>query len=607
MCGIVGYTGKNNSVEILLDSLSGLEYRGYDSAGISIFVNQDITTIKSVGRLERLRNRIEKLYPNLYSTCGIGHTRWATHGKPSDTNAHPHTTEKLSLIHNGIIENYQAIRKDLYDKGYEFVSETDTEVAVKLIDSLYTGNPIRTLFDIQKKLEGSYAFAMIFADHPGQIYAMRNSSTLICAKNEEGSFLSSDMPAILKYTQTYTLINEFEVVCLGSDQITIYTSEKETRNPEWQTAKWTMEQAKKGGFDHFMLKEIFEQPQVLSDTIHPRIIDGFPSFTQDGINDNFWLHFNRISIVACGTALHAGMVGKAIIEKLSHIPVECDIASEFRYRNPIMTKNTLVIVISQSGETLDTLAAVRLAKLRGLPTLAIVNVPGSSISREADYTIYTYAGPEISVASTKAYSVQLSIMYLVAMKLAMTTGTRSFEEIRTLSKGLLEAAEASQQVLKLKEEAKFCAQQFAKIKDLFFFGRGLDYSLSLEGSLKMKEISYIHCEAYAAGEMKHGTIALIAPDVPVVAVCTQEFLLSKMIGNIKEVQSRGANVLLITKEGMEIDPELYNHRIDLPALDDIFMPLVGVIVLQLLAYYSAVIRDLDVDKPRNLAKSVTVE
>ncbi len=607
MCGIVGYTGKNNSVEILLDSLSGLEYRGYDSAGISVFVDQEITTIKSVGRLERLRNRIDKKYPDLYSNCGIGHTRWATHGKPSDANAHPHITDQLSLIHNGIIENYQTLRKDLYDKGYEFVSETDTEVAVKLIDSLYSGNPVRTLFEIQKKLEGSYAFALIFADHPGQIYAMRNSSTLICAKNDEGSFLSSDMPAILKYTQTYTLINEFEVVCLEPDQITIYTSEKEIRKPEWQTAKWTMEQAKKGGFDHFMLKEIFEQPQVLSDTIHPRIIDGFPSFTQDGIKENFWLHFNRISIVACGTALHAGMVGKALIEKLSHIPVECDIASEFRYRNPIMTKNTLVIVISQSGETLDTLAAVRLAKLRGLPTVAIVNVPGSSISREADYTIYTYAGPEISVASTKAYSVQLSIMYLIAMKLAMTTGTRSFEEIRALSKGLLEAAEATQLVLKLKEYTQFCAGQFADIKDLFFFGRGLDYSLSLEGSLKMKEISYIHCEAYAAGEMKHGTIALIAPGVPVVAVCTQEFLLTKMIGNIKEVQSRGAKVLLITKEGMEIDPELYNYRINLPVLNDIFMPLVGVIVLQLLAYYSAVIRDLDVDKPRNLAKSVTVE
>jgi glucosamine--fructose-6-phosphate aminotransferase (isomerizing) len=607
MCGIVGYTGRGNAVEILMESLAGLEYRGYDSAGISVFIDKNVTTIKSVGRLARLQNRIDKKYPGLTSSCGIGHTRWATHGKPSDINAHPHTTENVSIIHNGIIENYQSLRRFLYEKGYEFTSETDTEVAVKLIDYLYDGDPIRTLFDAQKKLEGSYAFAIIFTDRPGQIYAMRNGSPLLAAKNEDGSFLASDMPAILKYTQTYTLINESEVIRLTEDTISIFTSETTTRNPEWLTAKWTVEQAKKGGYEHFMLKEIFEQPQVLSDTVRPRIVDGFPSFTQDGIKDNFWLHFNRISIVACGTALHAGMVGKVLIEKLSHIPVECDIASEFRYRNPIMTKNTLVILISQSGETADTLAALRLAKVRGLPTLAVVNVPGSSISREADYTVYTYAGPEISVASTKAYSVQLSVMYLIAMKLAMTTGTRSFEEIRALSEGLLNAVEETQRVLKLKEDTRKLAQQFIKTNDLFFFGRGLDYSLSMEGSLKMKEISYIHCEAYAAGEMKHGTIALIAPGVPVIAVCTQASLLPKMAGNIKEVQSRGADVMLITKEGMEIDPELYNTRIDLPALDDIFMPIVGVIVLQLLAYYTAVLREFDVDKPRNLAKSVTVE
>ncbi len=607
MCGIVGYTGDENAVEILTEALAGLEYRGYDSAGISIFLDDDILTIKSVGRLARLENRIKKIHPGLNSTCGIGHTRWATHGKPSDVNAHPHVTEKVSIIHNGIIENYQSLRKFLYEKGYEFSSETDTEVAVKMIDFLYDGDPIQTLFRAQKELEGSYAFAILFKDQPGKIYAMRNGSPLLVAKNQSGTFLASDMPAILKYTQTYTLINELEVVCLEKDQVTVFVSESETREPDWKHANWTVEQAKKGGYEHFMLKEIFEQPSVLSDTVHPRITNGLPSFVQDGIKDNFWLKFNRISIVACGTALHAGMVGKVLIEKLAHIPVECDYASEFRYRNPIMTKNTLVILISQSGETADTLAALRLAKMRGIPTLAIVNVPGSTISREADHTIYTYAGPEISVASTKAYSVQLSVIYLIAMRLAMTNGACSFDELKKISAGLLSAIEETQQVLKLKEVAHTHARLFEKVNDLFFFGRGLDYALSLEGSLKMKEISYIHCEAYAAGEMKHGTIALIAPGVPVIAVCTQEVLLPKMIGNIKEVQSRGADILLITKEGMEIDPEIYNARIDLPALDDIYMPIVGVIALQLLAYFTAVIRNLDVDKPRNLAKSVTVE
>ena len=607
MCGIVGYTGFQKASDVLIDSLSVLEYRGYDSAGISVFEGDKIKTIKAKGRLQNLSELIAAGDP-LVSSCGIGHTRWATHGEPSDINSHPHATEKLSLVHNGIIENYQQLKTQLIAKGYSFVSETDTEVAAKLIDSLYEGDPVCAIRSALKLIEGSYAFGILFADHPGEIFATRCGSPLIAAVADGECFIASDVPAILKYTRSYALIEEGQIVVASSKGLTLYDTDGTQIEPEILTASWSVEQAQKGGYNHFMLKEIYEQPQVLFDTVHPRISDGIPSFIeQDNISDEFWSGFDSISIIACGTAMHAGMVGKTLIEKLARIPVECDIASEFRYRDPIISSRSLVIVISQSGETADTLAALRLAKKQGATVLAIVNVVGSSIAREADHVIHTFAGPEIAVASTKAYSAQLSVLYLLAIKLAYANGKISKEETQKLTEGLQGAIDATKPVLDLNEEIQEYIKRYETLKDLFFLGRGLDYALSMEGSLKLKEISYIHCEAYAAGELKHGTISLITEDVPIVAIATQSALLPKMVSNIKEVTSRGADVLLICKEGFEIDPEIYNKRITLPAIDDLFMPIVGVIILQLLAYHTAVIRGCDVDKPRNLAKSVTVE
>ncbi len=606
MCGIVGYAGSREASDVLLGALSGLEYRGYDSAGISVLTENGIDTVKSKGRLQALSDRL-KTHP-LSGHCGIGHTRWATHGEPSDLNAHPHVTEKLSLVHNGIIENYQQIKNKLAASGYEFVSRTDTEVAAKLIDSLYSGDPVDAIRRAQELLEGSYAFAILFADHPGTIYATRKGSPLIAAKTETEGFVASDVPAILQYTRTYVLLEELQVAAVSADGISLFNPDGSQPVLEYRTASWTVEQAQKGGYPHFMLKEIYEQPKALRDTVHPRISDGLPSFElQDDIPEGFWKQFEAVTIIACGTAMHAGMLGKALVEKLARIPVECDIASEFRYRDPILTPRTLVLLISQSGETADTLAALRLAKERGITTLAIVNVTGSSIAREADYVIHTYAGPEIAVASTKAYSVQLSVMYLIAFKLALANRRISGEEAQNLTAGLLRAIDATEQVLTLGADIQEYIKRYQTLKDLFFLGRGLDYALSMEGSLKLKEISYIHCEAYAAGELKHGTISLITEGVPVVAVATQSALLPKMISNVKEVHSRGADILLICKDGFEVDPDVYSKCIRLPALDDLFMPVIGVLVLQLLAYHTAVLRGCDVDKPRNLAKSVTVE
>lgn len=606
MCGIVGYTGSRQAASVLFDALSSLEYRGYDSAGISLFTDAGIATIKSQGRLQNLVEKMQQAQPAAAS-CGIGHTRWATHGEPSDLNAHPHATEKLSLVHNGIIENYQQLRQKLTMQGYTFLSRTDTEVAAKLLDSLYDGDPIAAICKAQTLLEGSFAFAILFADQPQTVYAVRRGSPLIAAMGKQESFVASDVPAILPYTRDYILLEEGQVAAVSPGNVEIYNAEGEPVAFELHTATWSVEQAQKGGYDYFMRKEICEQPEALLHTIHPRIADGLPSFEQDGIPDAFWKGFNRISIVACGTAMHAGMVGRILIERLARIPVECDIASEFRYRNPILTKDTLVLLISQSGETADTLAALRLARQCGATTLAVVNVTGSSIAREADYVIHTYAGPEIAVASTKAYSVQLSVMYMVAFKLAVASGQLTADQCRTLTASLLQAVDATKQALALDAEIEGYVKRYKTLKDLFFLGRGLDYALSMEGSLKLKEISYIHCEAYAAGELKHGTISLITENVPVVAVATQQALLAKTVSNIKEVRSRGADVLLICKEGFDIDPEVYGKRLELPALDDLFMPLPGVVVLQLIAYHTAVLRGCDVDKPRNLAKSVTVE
>lgn len=607
MCGIVGYTGDKKAVDILLQALSGLEYRGYDSAGISVEEADGIRTVKAKGRLSNLEERVRLDAKPFEGRCGIGHTRWATHGEPNDTNAHPHVTQRLSLVHNGIIENYQALKATLSRKGYSFPSLTDTEVAAKLLDSFYEGDPVEAIRKTISVLEGSYAFAILFNDFPGEIFAVRQGSPLICAKADGEAFLASDIPAILQYTRTYALLEERDILHLTPESITIHKPDGQSLAPSYQIAQWSVEQAQKGGFPHFMLKEIFEQPQALLDTVRPRIADHLPSFEADSIPEGFWKQFDSINIVACGTAWHAGMVGKNLIERLARLRTDCVFASEFRYNDPILDKRTLVVVISQSGETADTLAALRLAKEKGATTLAVVNVTGSSIAREADYVIHTYAGPEIAVASTKAYTVQLSIMYLVAMKLGYALGHLNIDQVRDLVSGLLRAIGQTNESLKRSSEIKEYVRRYKDLSHLFFLGRGLDYAVALEGSLKLKEISYIHCEAYAAGELKHGTISLITQGVPVVAIATQEDVIAKMISNMKEVSSRGAEILMIGKAGVRVDDDAYFARIDLPAMDDLFMPIVCAVVLQLLAYHTAILRECDVDHPRNLAKSVTVE
>ena len=608
MCGIVGYVGNNNAVDILMDGLSSLEYRGYDSAGISVVNSSDnIITLKSEGKLENLRNII-KTKDNIASNIGIGHTRWATHGAPSDINAHPHSTSRLSLVHNGIIENYKEIKNDLLKKGFKFISETDTEVAANLIDSLYDGDPLSAIKKAVNMIEGSYAFAMIFKDDLNKVYSIRKGAPLIAALGKDENFLASDIPAILKYTNKYILIEEGDIAVLEKDKITIYNKELKEVDYEVLEANWTVEQAEKCGYDHFMLKEINEQPKALLDTIEPRIVHGLPNFKRDGIEDeSFWTYFDRVYIVGCGTAMHAAMIGKRLIEDNCRIPVECEIASEFRYKNPILTDKTLSIFISQSGETADTLAALNLVKEKGCKSLAIVNVNGSSIARNADHVIYTYAGPEISVASTKAYSVQMAVMYLITFKIMMARNIKDENYIVNLIRYFLQTVDSVKDVLAMSDKIKALCSDYKDVPSIFFIGRDLDYYQVMEGALKMKEISYIHCEAYAGGELKHGAISLITNDTPVVALAIQEKILSKMISNTKEVISRGANVLLFVKEGIDIDKDAYRKIMYLPKVEDMFMPIVSIVALQLLAYHTSVIRGCDVDKPRNLAKSVTVE
>ena len=607
MCGIVGYVGHNdNAIDVLMEGLSSLEYRGYDSAGISIVDSKnDIITFKAEGKLENLRHIVKD---NISSNIGIGHTRWATHGAPSDINAHPHFTERLSLVHNGIIENYKDIKKDLIAKGYKFLSETDTEVAANLIDSLYEGDPLIAIKKAVNIIEGSYAFAIIFKDDINKVYAVRKSAPLIAALGDNENFLASDIPAILKYTNKYILIEENNIAVLEKNKITIYDENLKEIDYKILEANWTVEQAEKCGYDHFMLKEINEQPKALLDTIEPRIVQGVPDFERDGITDkNFWKFFDRVYIVGCGTSMHAAMIGKRLIEDNCRIPVECEIASEFRYKNPILTEKTLSIFISQSGETADTLAALNLVKEKGYKTLAIVNVNSSSIARNADYVIYTYAGPEISVASTKAYSVQMAIMYLITFKILSARNIKDNDYIKTLIKNLLNTIDSVNKVLTMNDEIKSLCYDYKEANSIFFIGRDLDYYQVMEGALKMKEISYIHCEAYAGGELKHGAISLITDNTPVIALAIQEKILSKMISNTKEVISRGANVLLFVKEGIDIDKDSYKKIVYLPKVEDMFMPIVSIVALQLLAYHTSVIRGCNVDKPRNLAKSVTVE
>lgn len=610
MCGIIGYTGNENAIPKLIEGLSNLEYRGYDSAGIAFFEKGSMNVIKAEGKLINLKERISGIKRHIDTMCGIGHTRWATHGEPSDVNSHPHGTDNLYIVHNGIIENYALIKEFLLGKGYEFVSDTDTEIAAKLLDYYYTrsSDPIEAISKTTEKLTGSYAIGVIFKGLEGSIYAFRKDNPLIVAPAETGNFITSDISAVLKYTNKFFSMQQGEIAVVNEKQILFFTMDGHKITKELNEARWDVSSAEKGGFEHFMIKEIHEEPDVIKKTVRPRIssfgIDlGVKSLTDDRLRD-----FDRIHIVACGTAYHAGLIGKNIMEKLARIPVNVYLASEFRYMNPILTNKDLVIIISQSGETADTLAALRLAKDEGVYTFGIVNVVGSAIARESDCVMYTYAGPEISVASTKAYAVQLASMYLIAIKLASVRGKISQAEEKRLADIL--SADVPDKVQRAISMAHICekaAKNSIKAHSIFYIGRGVDYAQSCEAALKAKEISYIHCEAYAAGELKHGTISLIEEGSPVVAFITDLNVMDKMVSNIREVKSRGASVTLFVTEGIAVSDDIADNIISVPKTEEIFMPIICAPLFQLTAYYMSYHLGIDVDKPRNLAKSVTVE
>ena len=606
MCGIVGYVGKRSAQDVLLDGLEKLEYRGYDSAGVALAQEGGIRVVKSKGRLDALRQKLA-VQALAESSCGIGHTRWATHGEPSDVNSHPHSTPRVSIVHNGIIENYGALKERLAARGYTFESETDTEVLVKLIDSCYHGEPLQALHEALGMVRGSYALAVLFKDFPDTIFAVKKESPLIVGWGEGENFVASDIPALLKYTRDYSVLEEGDLAVVTAQGIRFYNAFGEPVERQRLTADWDQEAAEKGGYPHFMLKEINEQPAAITATVSPRVEDGMPDLRIPELTDERLRSIRTVHLVACGTAMHAGMVGKAAIETLARVPAEVDIASEFRYRDPILNKDDLVIIISQSGETSDTLAALKLAKSRGVPVLAIVNVVGSSIARAADYILYTYAGPEIAVASTKAYVVQMCVLYLFALRLAYARGKLEEAETKRLTAELLRAGEVIKPRLDDCEQIKYLASRFVNTQSCFFIGRGFDYALSLEGSLKLKEISYVHSDAYAAGELKHGTISLITDGVPVIALATQKQVYEKTISNAKETKSRGARVILFTTKDAVVPEGVADYIVRLDEYEDLLMPLQLIVPLQLFAYYMAVLLGCDVDKPRNLAKSVTVE
>lgn len=609
MCGIVGYVGWRDATDVLIDGLSKLEYRGYDSAGIAVFENEIIKVAKSKGRLTDLQTKMNQEGKPV-GHAGIGHTRWATHGEPSDRNSHPHGGGNVTLVHNGIIENYKRLKEFLLSKGRIFESDTDTEVVAQLIDYYYQenhGNPVESIIRTMQDLEGSYALGVVFADFPDRVFALRKESPLIVGIGESESFIASDMTAILQYTKKYYLLEPGEIAVLSKQEAKVYNLHYQKIEKELKIADWDVSAAEKCGYEHYMLKEIHEQPTAIKTTITPRITDGLPNLTECGITPEKLMEFHKIHIVACGTAMHAGTVGKYVIEKLARIPVNVDIASEFRYREPLVTENDLVIIISQSGETADSLAALRLAKKLGAKTLAIVNAKGSSIAREADMLIYTHAGPEIAVASTKAYMVQIAVMYLFAFELALANHSIDETECRRLTALLQETPEEIEKILEHKEMTQLIASELITADSLLYIGRGLDYALSMEGSLKLKEISYIHSESYAAGELKHGTISLITENMPVIAIATQQKLFDKTISNIKEVKARGAKVILVCREDYTPEKDIADFKFGLPDYDDLLMPMLAVVPLQLIAYYTAVHKGTDVDKPRNLAKSVTVE
>lgn len=613
MCGIVGFTGQWQAAPILLDGLEKLEYRGYDSAGVAVSCvdrqgQPAIEIVKAKGRLKILREMTDD-GRSVQGTCGVGHTRWATHGEPSVVNSHPHYArdKRVAVVHNGIIENYQPLKERLQKEGYEFTSVTDTEVVAHLLDKYYDKDPVEAISRVMFYVRGSYALGILFRDRPGEIYAVRKDSPLIIGRSEEGSFIASDVPAILKYTRNVCFIPNLEIACLTGDEIRFYNMDREEVAEEFTQIEWDTEAAEKGGFAHFMLKEIHEQPKAVHDTISPRIKEGKVDLEELGMSQEEMASVRRIQMVACGSAYHVCMTAKYMVEQTVRVPVDVDLASEFRYRDAVMEKDTLVVVISQSGETADSLAALREAKGRGYRVLGIVNVVGSSIAREADSVFYTWAGPEISVATTKAYSTQLAAVYLLAIALGRAKGVVDEAMELEMTTELLKLPEKIERILEEKERIQWFANKFSHSKDIFFIGRGLDYASSLEGSLKLKEISYIHSEAYAAGELKHGTISLIEDGILVVGVATQTRLFEKLVSNMVEVKSRGAYVLGVTSYGNYSMEDVANYTIYVPKTMECFAASLVVIPLQLLAYYVALGKGLDVDKPRNLAKSVTVE
>lgn len=610
MCGIVGYVGYRDCSDVLVSALAKLEYRGYDSAGIAVFNKEnDIVTVKSEGKLKNLTDKLTRVgKPG--GSIGIGHTRWATHGEPSDVNSHPHSGARVTIVHNGIIENYQELKEFLVSKGRKFLSETDTEVVAQLLDYYYDGNPIETIDRVMAEVTGSFALGIMFKDFTDRIYAVRRESPLIVGVAQGECFIASDVPAILHYTKDYYLLEHDEIATLTNDGVSFVDKHLNPIEKELKTADWDMEAAEKGGYPHFMIKEINEQPTAIKTTVTPRIKDGLPSLEECGITNDIIKEFKSIKIVACGTAMHAGMVGKYVIENLARVPVDVDIASEFRYRNPIVGEGDLVIIISQSGETADSLAALRLAREKGAKVLAIVNAKGSSIAREADMVVYTLAGPEIAVASTKAYMTQISVMYLFAFQLALAKEAISVERCKELTADLVKIPEDVQYVIdNVDEICQYVGSQLITADSLLYIGRGLDYALSMEGSLKLKEVSYIHSESYAAGELKHGTISLIDDGMPVIAVATQSDLIEKTISNVVEVKSRGAKVILVCTDtcANRLKSDVADYKIIIPHIDEILMPMTAVVPLQILAYYTAINKGTNPDQPRNLAKSVTVE
>ena len=608
MCGIVGYIGKKQAAPIILDGLAKLEYRGYDSAGMAVFDGEKVNITKAVGRLKVLEE-LTHGGETMPGFAGIGHTRWATHGAPNDVNSHPHFNKNrtITVVHNGIIENYIPLRNKLIKKGYEFVSETDTEVVAQMLDYYYNGNPLETILKVLHRIEGSYALGIMFADHPGEIFAARKGSPLIVGQSKEGCFIASDVPAILRYTRKVYFVDEQEVVRLEPDHMHFYTLDEEEIEKEATTIEWDADAAEKAGYEHFMLKEMYEQPKTVTDTLLPRIKNGRVEIEELGLTDEEIAGIRKIHIVACGSAYHAGVTGKYVLEGLARIPVEVDLASEFRYRDPILEEGAMVIAISQSGETADTLAAIRESRQRGFKVLGIVNVVGSSIARESDNVMYTWAGPEIAVATTKAYSAQLIALYLLAVKFAAVKKTIDNKTYQLLLRDLKRLPDQIELLLNNKEKIQHFANRYIGARDVFFIGRGIDYAISLEGSLKLKEISYIHSEAYAAGELKHGTISLIEEGTLVAAVSTQPGLYQKMISNMVEVKARGAFLLAVTNEGNKEIEKVSDYVVYIPETNPYFSNSLAIIPLQLFGYYVAVGKGCDVDKPRNLAKSVTVE